>query len=56
MITLLGPTISSMASGKSTSESFWARPVYIAIIAGYGWLAVTVFVAFLKGQAADSAK
>ena len=37
MITLLGPTIGSMASGKSTSESFWARPVYFAIIAGYGW-------------------
>ncbi len=53
MITILGPTVGSMASGQSASDKFWVRLVYFAIIAVYGWLAVTVFDGFWKGRTAD---
>ena len=54
MITLLGPTVGSMASGQSASDKFWLRLVYFVVIAVYGWLAVTVFDAFWKNRTAGS--
>lgn len=55
MITVLGPTVGSMASGQSASDKFFVRLVYFAIVAVYGWLAVTVFDGFWKGRTGDSA-
>ena len=55
MITVLGPTVGSMASGQSASDKFFVRLVYFGIVAVYGWLAVTVFDSFWKGRTADHA-
>jgi hypothetical protein len=55
MITVLGPTVGSMASGQSASDKFFVRLVYFGIVAVYGWLAVTVFDGFWKGRTADHA-
>jgi len=50
MLTLLGPTVGSVASGQSASDKFWVRLAYFVIITVYGWLAVTVFDSFWKRQ------
>ena len=52
MIAVLAPTVGSMATGQSASDKFLLRLVYFIIIAGYGWLAVTVFDGFSKSKPA----
>ena len=40
MITVLAPTVGSMATGQTASDKFLLRLFYFTIIAGYGWLAL----------------
>ena len=48
MIIVIAPTVGSMATGQSAPDKFLLRLLYFIIIAGYGWLAVTVFDRFWK--------
>lgn len=52
LIIVLAPTVGSMATGQSASDKFLLRLVYFIIIAGYSWLAVTVFDGFWKSRPA----
>lgn len=50
MITVLAPTVGSMASGQSAADKFWLRILYFLFIAIYGWFAVSAFDAFWPGK------
>lgn len=50
MITVLAPTVGSMASGQSAADKFWLRILHFLFIALYGWFAVAAFDAFWPGK------
>lgn len=56
MITVLAPTVGSMASGQSAAGRFWLRILYFLFIALYGWFAVAAFDAFWPGKKSKDKK
>ncbi|WP_028580558.1 DUF2955 domain-containing protein [Desulfogranum japonicum] len=53
MMTVLAPTVGSMANGTSASDKFWLRLAQFFFVALYGWVAVSVLDAFARKRHAS---